>query len=210
MLNDSESLFGIHGRKQVWSLDMPMANPNPGQGAYNYTFADYVGAVLADQEGFDHIEVTKHFSKFIQTNYSSLLTPKQVEYLEMSDDDRNKTFKKNTRWNYRKRIQQTMMTAYFGEPITMTRRLETYLDGMVTTAHLLLLQGCPEEFTKFVIDNLDSNYINKLVYETLDTDMRKEVVTCYYNGSAVLKDFTINTICEYAEDDYKSFQEKIK
>ncbi len=207
-IKDEDSLFGLQGRYQVWSLDMPMTGASTG-GSYNYTFADYVSDLLHKQEGANHIEVTKHFSKFIVANYQMILTPKQVEYLEAPGEDRNHNYKKNTRWNYRKRIQESLMLAYFGSTVTMTRRLNVYLDGMIATAHLLIQRDWPDAFTHYVISNIDSNYINTLVYERLDTDMRKEVVRAYKDKTYSLSNFTINTICEFAEDDSESFKTKV-
>jgi hypothetical protein len=193
-----ETLFRSHnhGRVQIWSYDLN-------------SILNIVNNYIIKTQETHEIPVENVLYKMILKEYKKILTPNQIAYLEMSDEERKKKYTKQARYDYRKNIQKALMTYFFGEPIKYTRRLNYYLEGIKTGLKILKYRENPTIFSKIIFKNINTNYLNNLIYVVLPSDIRKEIVDCYLNKK-VLSDFCINTIAEYVEDDIKEYEEKIK
>lgn len=154
--NDSNvSLFGVHfksnGNAYIFSLDDPKMS--------------YVKENMSTELDIENFPVRKRFSTWVAENADGLLTTKQKQYVQACIEGREGEYDRRYRANFRKLMQRNVMQAYFGNPnIKYYRRLEQDIEKLNTLRKLRRKAKDNKEFVYYILDNLDTNYINELVY----------------------------------------------
>lgn len=157
----TRSMFGLNyvpKRPNVWVFSLD--NPNMA----------YVKDSLVDEGQFSpfvetEIPVKKRFNNWIMENYQEILTQKQLTYLQDILDGKSDKYSRQDRYLWRKRIQKFLMKGYFNmENMQYYRRLEYDLEKLNICRKLRRKASNNQDFVYYILDNLDTNYINELVY----------------------------------------------
>lgn len=152
------SMFGCNftSHRNVWiySLDTPSVRK------------EIENRMSIELQG-EEIPVRKRFSNWVHENYRSILTTKQIAYVEATEEERFTKYTKRDRWKYKNVIQRTLLRKYFNmDGMQYYRRLEYDLEKLNILRKLRRKAYDNKAFVSYILDNLDTNYINELVYGT--------------------------------------------
>lgn len=200
MMEQDRTMFGVNynSHKNVWiySLDTPNILQEVENKAGMPT---------------DEIPVRKRFTTWVFENYEDILSANQISYLNDVLEGREDEHKRQQRLKYRIRMQNRLMRAYFnGHYIQYYRRLEYDIEKLNILRKLRRKGKDNKEFVSYILDNLDTNYINELVYGTrISSKAFKHLMYSMNNPEYIPNAAILNEIYNLVLEDIETTKQNI-
>lgn len=146
--------FTNHRNVWIYSIDTPSVRKE---------IENRLSISMQDEE----IPVRKRFSHWVYENYRNILTTKQIAFVEATEEERFTNYTKRDRWKYKNIIQRNLLKKYFKmDGMQYYRRMEYDLEKLNILRKLRRKANDNKAFVSYILENLDTNYINELVYGT--------------------------------------------
>lgn len=159
----------------------------------------------------EEIPVRKRFSNWVYENYRNILTTKQIAFVEATEEERFTNYTKRDRWKYKNVIQRTLLKKYFKmDGMQYYRRMEYYLEKLNILRKLRRRAYDNKAFVSYILENLDTNYINDLVYgNRISTKAFKHLMYARLNPDYTPNAVILNEIYEIILEDIEKTKLRI-
>lgn len=156
----------------------------------DHTFIhDFLREELYEDDVVSKIVVSDEWQKplqeYIYANYKNLCTERQIEYLEKTREEQIEDYSRQLRYKYRTTIRRRMSIAITGYDMQYYNKLNPQLVMLRHIKKMEKLTDDNEQFSKYLLDNIDEPYISKMIYERLSCKSRESLVFNRYNPRAV-------------------------
>lgn len=112
-------------------------------------------------------EVTNPLKDFVTSQYKSILTSKQIEYVQMPDAVKMKKVAQPHRSRFRKLMTKRVMLKLTGYDIEYYHKLNTHLAQLIVIENSFAVDDDNSKLSEYIKSVIDTPYMEELVYDRL-------------------------------------------
>ena len=164
---------------------------------------------IRDEQG-ERKKTGDPFGQFVLSRHESLLTQKQLQFIADTQDGHETEHSPQLRYKYRQNMQVRLKRAYLGiggDSVPLHLVSEYRIRAMLVSK-LMEASTDNHRFQQLILRKLDSEWLNRVVYEYLSAESRLDIVRLYNHRTTALQMSTLSEVFDHVLTEYNRLADR--